>query len=581
MGISGIFMVLMLLLISFLILSACKPWRYLSRFRSFRLSVIKAGDLQRPLVSDHGNSSQGQTNELTREYDLEGACYKNEGLLHASLTEGCVYKQRLPSSSPHLTLGESLIVEVISEHPEDVSVGQTLKHQAEKGQLAEVQNYDWQDNQSHKLKHDRESIRLRELSPKPIEDKRSWLFLEVISGPSVGLRFSVESTSINLPLTLGRVSPSGLLVKDFEVSGKHAQINWNSTKLKWELVDMGSLNGTLLNSRSVSHHNLGSRNWGDPIELASGDIITVGTTTKIYVRISSQNEYRTPFRVGVASDPMALRQGGRKLPMEDVCYYQWPLPGADKFGLFGVCDGHGGPEAAQVASKIFPEILANILSDPVKKGKVLSQCDASDILRDAFSKTEACLDHLYEGCTATVLLIWEDGEEKFFAQCANVGDSACVINVDGKYIQMTQDHRMTSPSERLRMQNLGLPLRDGEKRLFGVNLARVLGDKFLKKQDIRFSADPYISEPVRLDHGREVFALLASDGLWDVVSVKKAVQLVHENKMRDGRSSGEDRTVNQAEKIANSLLSEAKTMRTRDNTSVMYLDFDRNCKLYI
>ena len=54
-------------------------------------------------------------------------------------------------------------------------------------------------------------------------------------------------------------------------------------KLKWELVDMGSLNGTLLNSQSANHHDPGRRHWGDPIELATGDIITLGTTSKIYV----------------------------------------------------------------------------------------------------------------------------------------------------------------------------------------------------------------------------------------------------------------------------------------------------------
>lgn len=32
----------------------------------------------------------------------------------------------------------------------------------------------------------------------------------------------------------------------------------------------------------------------------------------------------------MASDPMALRRGGKKLPMEDVCYHQWPLPGVDQ-----------------------------------------------------------------------------------------------------------------------------------------------------------------------------------------------------------------------------------------------------------
>ncbi|KAF3499184.1 hypothetical protein F2Q69_00044494 [Brassica cretica] len=179
----------------------------------------------------------------------------------------------------------------------------------------------------------------------------SWLSLEVISGPSVGLQYAVHSTNTSkLPVKLGRVS-SDMILKDSEVSGKHAQITWNSTKLKWELVDMGSLNGTLLNSRSVSHPDLGSRKWGHPVELASDDIITLGTTSMVSVRISSQNEFQTPFRIGVASDPMAARRGGRELPMEDVCYYKWPLPGANKFGLFCVCDGHGGAGAAQSAVK--------------------------------------------------------------------------------------------------------------------------------------------------------------------------------------------------------------------------------------
>lgn len=38
-----------------------------------------------------------------------------------------------------------------------------------------------------------------------------------------------------------------------------------------------------------------------------------------------------------------------------------------------------------------------------------------------------------QGCTATVLLVWADGDENFFAQCANVGDSACVM----RYVYLT------------------------------------------------------------------------------------------------------------------------------------------------
>jgi len=41
-----------------------------------------------------------------------------------------------------------------------------------------------------------------------------------------------------------------------------------------------------------------------------------------------------PFEVGVASDPMSYRRGGRPLPMEDVCLCQWPLRGALEVCLF-------------------------------------------------------------------------------------------------------------------------------------------------------------------------------------------------------------------------------------------------------
>nr|GEX55839.1 protein phosphatase 2C 70 [Tanacetum cinerariifolium] len=78
-----------------------------------------------------------------------------------------------------------------------------------------------------------------------------------------------------------RVLPSDLLVVDSEVSGKHPVINWNLNKLKWELVDLGSLNRTLLNYKAVHHPQIGSRHRGDAVELTSGNTITLGTTSKL------------------------------------------------------------------------------------------------------------------------------------------------------------------------------------------------------------------------------------------------------------------------------------------------------------
>ncbi|XVE81558.1 hypothetical protein DITRI_Ditri15bG0074500 [Diplodiscus trichospermus] len=571
-------LLLMLLLILIIILFAVKPWRFFSfSFFSFssRSRVIKAGEFERPLVSDDIDLSSNQSNDLTRNYDLEGACHQNEALLRSPRTQGLVHKQRLPVASPHLAQSDSLVLDVISDPSEDILVGQTLKRPLVTEHLVEALKPGRPENQSQNFKFGGENDSLQEIVPKAISDQRSCLSLEVVSGPSRGIRCSVESTSSSrLPLSLGRVSPSDLLLNDSEVSGKHAMIYWNSNKLKWELVDMGSLNGTLLNSQPISHPDSRSRHWGYPMELASGDTITLGTTSKIYVRISSQNECLVPFGVGMTSDPMSLRRGGKKLPMEDVCYYLWPLPGIDQFGVFGICDGHGGVEAAKSASKILPEMVTTILSDSVKRERVLSQGDASDVLRDAFSRTEARMNNYYEGCTATVLLVWAADDENFFAQCANVGDSACLMNVGGKQIKMTEDHKVTSYSERLRFKGIGEPLKDAETRLCGLNLARMLGDKFLKQQDSRFSSEPYISEAVHINQTSGAFAILASDGFWDVVSIKKAIQLVAQT--RERHSTDKEKL---AEKIANVLLNDARTLRTKDNTSVIFLDFDSRSRI--
>lgn len=114
------------------------------------------------------------------------------------------------------------------------------------------------------------------------------------------------------------------------------------------------------------------------------------------------------------------------------------------------------------------------------------------------------------------------------------------VSVDGQQIKMTEDHKISSHSERLRMEGTGEPLKDGETRLYGmkeekvtetkfswariwtwqladcgpwldagINLARMLGDKFLKQQDSRFSSEPYISEAVHIHQSSKAFALLA------------------------------------------------------------------------
>ncbi|XP_068661920.1 protein phosphatase 2C 70-like [Aristolochia californica] len=555
-------LLLMLLLILIIVLLACKPWQFFSSFYSRNRS--NKDDLEKPLFCNDMTLISSQGNDLASV--VVGSSVQNEG--HRS---SVISRERNLLTDSYAGQGASLVLDVISDPSEDLLADRTLKQSSVANWPAEIQKHVTKDEPFYDSPRAFGDGRYQISVQKVAEFQRSCLTLEVISGHSCGLRCSLKSTNFSqLPLTLGRVPPSDLILKDSEVSGKHALINWNLNKLKWELTDMGSLNGTHLNSREVQHPDSGCRHWSEPIEIASGDIITLGTASKILVHITPP-VYQIPFGVGIASDPMALRRGGKKLPMEDVCYFQWPLPEVEQFGLFGIFDGHGGVGAAKTASKTLPKMVANLLSISDKRKKILSHRDASEVLKDAFFQTEAAMNHQYEGCTATVLLVWADHHEDYFAQCANVGDSACVLNVGEKQMTMTEDHRVTSPSEKARFRSTGQPITDDETRLCGLNIARMLGDKFLKEQESRFSSEPYVSQCVHITKGSKAYALMASDGLWDVISIRKAVQLARQ--AREKFSSDQETL---ADRVANFVLSEAKTLRTKDNTSVIFLNFDIN-----
>ncbi|NP_001152186.2 Protein phosphatase 2C 70 [Zea mays] len=520
--------------------------------------AVQEEDIDRPLLSENRDDHSRQSNYfLGSSVGEPSKIQSNRSNIsprsHAIADTGRTYPDECCA-----TQGETHVINIENDTSEEFRLGSTLRRTSPAKLTTPAQ------------KHRRVSGDDYHNGSVPLKDStyHSSLDLEVIAGPSHGISCSRQSSRPSmLPITLGRVPPSDLVLKDSEVSGKHAQINWNAKTLKWELVDMGSLNGTFLNSQAVHHPDAESRHWGEPAELAHGDIITLGTSSKLSVQITLQNQ-RVPAGVGMASDPMVARRSGKKLPMEDISFCQCPLQGVEHFGLFGIFDGHGGDGAAKAVSKILPENLGYMLSHPETKERVQSCSDASDVLRYAFTLTEDAIDHQYEGCTGTALLIWFDQNKDCFAQCANLGDSACVMSVNGKTIDMTEDHRVASATERARIARTGQPLKDGEVRLNGLNLARMFGDKFLKEQDSRFSSEPYLSQAVRITKACTAFAVIASDGLWDVISTKRAVQLVVEG---TERYSGDSAS---AAKVANRVLDEARSLRTKDNTSLIFVDFD-------
>ncbi|KDD73223.1 hypothetical protein H632_c2409p0, partial [Helicosporidium sp. ATCC 50920] len=165
-------------------------------------------------------------------------------------------------------------------------------------------------------------------------------------------------------------------------------------------------------------------------------------------------------------------------------------------------------------------------------------------------------------CTATAVLVWPEREEGGLrVQAANVGDSAAVF-VDlasGSARVLTEDHRLTNPSERARLVDMGIQVAKDSRRLYGLNLSRCLGDHFLKDEDLGLSAEPYVGRALEVPADQGGLVLIATDGLWDVASYDDV-----------GRVAAEADREHQGNVVrtAEAVLDYALARRTKDDVTV-------------
>lgn len=232
--------------------------------------------------------------------------------------------------------------------------------------------------------------------------------------------------------------------------------------------------------------------------------------------------------------------------------------------LYGVFDGHGGPEAAAYVRKNairfffedgdFPR--ASEVNDAfvlevekcLRKGFVLADMALADDSSVSSSSGTTALTALIVG---RLLLV------------ANAGDCRAVLCRKGEAINMSQDHRPNYASERRRVEELGGFIDDGY--LNGVlSVTRALGDWDMKLP--RGSSSPLIAEPefrqITLTEDDE-FLIIGCDGIWDVMSSQQAVSLV-----RRGLRRHDD-----PEQCAKELVMEALRLNTFDNLTVIIVCF--------
>ena len=185
--------------------------------------------------------------------------------------------------------------------------------------------------------------------------------------------------------------------------------------------------------------------------------------------------------------------------------------------LFCIFDGHGGNVTAKLCVKKYPEIFRKCLLE--------SPFDYESALKKSFFLMDKEIEKLKVnevGNTATVVFI-----NNRLLYCANVGDSSCaLLGKTNEFI--TVEHKCTNKKEMKRIEKEGGKIIDD--RLGGIlAVSRGLGDFDLKTKGL--SCEPNIVKKL-IDHSLN-YCVLASDGVWDVLSPDEVSKLIQNKKVDD------------------------------------------------
>eukprot|EP01087_Luapelamoeba_hula_P000686 TRINITY_DN1050_c0_g2_i1.p1 TRINITY_DN1050_c0_g2~~TRINITY_DN1050_c0_g2_i1.p1 ORF type:complete len:804 (-),score=142.72 TRINITY_DN1050_c0_g2_i1:58-2469(-) len=209
---------------------------------------------------------------------------------------------------------------------------------------------------------------------------------------------------------------------------------------------------------------------------------------------------------------------------EDTHCEHYPFADNPHVAVFCVFDGHGGKECSTAAIRLVPTELAKWLKHHELKK------DASNLLHVTFMTVDEIMRvYEYEGCTATVVLVWSF-KGKTYVQAANVGDSFAFLSQGTKTIDLSQEHKLTKKYEQTRFDNLGIAFNEGQTRISGgIAITRALGDHYAKDNNSGMIAAPYISPAVKIS-GKQTHLIVASDGLWDVMGGAQSLRMAKKSK---------------------------------------------------
>ncbi|KAG7952909.1 hypothetical protein I3843_12G083100 [Carya illinoinensis] len=219
---------------------------------------------------------------------------------------------------------------------------------------------------------------------------------------------------------------------------------------------------------------------------------------------------------------------GRRRVMEDAVRVapRFAAPGqyCDTYDFFAVYDGHNGDRVAKACRDRLHVILEEEVERWWSTGggrgvdweKAMVACFTKmdeEVKGGGTDEGEARM----VGSTAVVVLV---GKEEVVV--ANCGDSRAVLCRDGVAVPLSLDHKPDRPDERERVEAAGGRVIEwnGSRVLGVLATSRSIGDHYLRPYVI---SEPEVTVTERTES--DEFIVIASDGLWDVISNELACEV--------------------------------------------------------
>ncbi|KAL3733152.1 hypothetical protein ACJRO7_022644 [Eucalyptus globulus] len=251
---------------------------------------------------------------------------------------------------------------------------------------------------------------------------------------------------------------------------------------------------------------------------------------------------------GLIKYGFSLVKGKANHPMEDYHVAKFMQKKGHELGLFAIYDGHLGDKVPAYLQK---HLFSNILKEEefwVNPNRSISK---------AYERTDQAIlsnsSGLGRGGSTAVTVILINGQQLLVA---NVGDSRAVLSRGGRALQMSIDHEPSTERGSIEHRGGFVSNMPGDVPRVNGQLAvsRAFGDRSLK---LHLRSDPDI-RTINVEVNMDVL-ILASDGLWKVVSNQEAVDIA-------GR-------IKDPEKAAKELTAEALRRDSRDDISCIVVRF--------